>query len=355
MRTGLIFLVCLQLSLSSLCQNQASLNTKTSLQELVTIGEVFQALEEATGIFLSYNPLALDLQQNLSLPRDITWNKALDLITDQTGYQFQFEAEAGKLLITPSDHIVITGIVKDANSYESMPSVAVYSRGNEGVYTNEEGYFRLKLKRRDTSLYVSYLGWQTVAIPLSKKYRQDHEILLVYDNKLPELVIKDTVKNPLVHVIPWRAKEDHVGKMRGIGGSPDLFSELRTSIGVSVGYEAQNGFMVRGGGPDQNLVLVDGVPIFETTHLGGIASVFSDQIIKSADLYTGAIPSRFGGRLSSVLDVRLKDGNRKEYNRSVDVGLERISGLLEGPLGKNTLSFVLHYEKIEFQGFQYGG
>ena len=106
--------------------------------------------------------------------------------------------------------------------------------------------------------------------------------------------------------------------------------------GVSVGSEAQNGFTVRGGSPDQNMVLLDGMPIYATSHLGGLSSVFIQKTIKNANLYKGAIPARFGGKLSSVLDVRLKDGNRQKTQRAISFNLENINGFIEGPISRNT-------------------
>ena len=341
MRKYLFLLVCIAIPLAIYGQASTnSLDRSTSLEGTVKISKVFSALENETNFVLSYNPIAVDLMKEINISKGLTWNKVIELMKDRFGLEFQIDKLGQKILITPSNFVVVTGVVKDSSSLESLSSVAVFSKSNEGVYTNEEGYFRIKLPRKDKELYVSYLGWRTEILKLGNDHKQDFQIHLTHDNEIPELIILDDNWAQLTTIGPWRNNEKHVGKIRGIGGSPDLISQLKTTTGVSVGYEAQNGFLVRGGGPDQNLVLVDGVPLFETTHLGGISSVLSDEIIKSADLYKGAVPARFGGRLSSTLDIRLKDGNRKEFNRSVTVGAERIGALIEGPLGENT-SFIL--------------
>lgn len=340
MRKYLILLVCIIGTQATYAQS-TKLNTLASLSGDTEVSVIFNALEAETSFVLSYNPLAIDLMRVVTIPQGHSWNQILDLLEARLGLQSRVADTDKKILITPSSHIIITGVVKDSSSLESLTSVAVFSKSNEGVYTNEEGYFRIKLPRADQELYVSYLGWKTKVVKLNKGHKQNIQIQLAFDNQLPELIIRDDSWNQLTTVGTWRNNVDHVGEIKGIGGSADLTAKLKTGIGVSVGYEAQNGFLVRGGGPDQNLVLVDGVPLFETTHLGGISSVFSEDIVKSAELYKGAVPARFGGRLSSTLDIRLKDGNRKEYNRSISIGLERISGLIEGPLGENT-SFILN-------------
>ena len=341
MRKYLLLLVCLTITLTTYGQSSTSqLDKTTSLEGKVKISKVFSTLEKETEFVLSYNPLAIDLMGKLNIPRGLTWNKILDLMKDRFGLEFQIDDLGQKILITPSSFVIVTGVVKDSASLESLTGVVVYSQSHEGVFTNEEGYFRIKVPRADKELLISNLGYRSETLSFKKAAKQNFEVHLSNTNQLPALIISDTNWNQLTSIGPWKNNDEHVGKIKGIGGSPDLISKLKTIPGVSVGYEAQNGFLVRGGGPDQNLVLVDGVPIFETTHLGGISSVFSEDIIKSADLYKGAVPARFGGRLSSVLDIRLKDGNRKEFNRSVSIGAERIGALIEGPLGDST-SFIL--------------
>ncbi len=339
MRKYLVLLICTFISLSIYGQSSKGLDNISSLEGRVALQKIFNALEAETGLSLSYNPLAFEAEREVTIIEGSRWRRVLDILKAQVGLEYQIDKAGQKILIKPSAHLFITGVVKDSASLESLPSVAIFSNNNEGVYTNEEGYFRIKVPRKDSKLFISYLGWKTKEVDLSRYHKQNLEVLLSYDNELPVLTIRDNEWTQLSTIGIRDAKERPVGKILGINGEPDLISQLKTAPEVSVGYEAQNGFLVRGGGPDQNLVLVDGVPLFESTHLGGISSVFSDDIVKSADLYSGAVPSRFGGRLSSVLDIRLKDGNRKEYNRSISLGLERVGALIEGPIGDNT-SFI---------------
>lgn len=159
---------------------------------------------------------------------------------------------------------------------------------------------------------------------------------LTSDNRLPDVIIKSSTAEEVALPITEKV---HISKnlpVSSIGGRTDLISTIKSIPGVSVGSEAQNGFTVRGGGPDQNLVLLDGIPVYETSHLGGLSSIFSDNTIKSASLHKTGIPASFGSKLSSVLDIRLKDGNRTEYKREVMLNLENFSGFIEGPISENT-------------------
>ncbi len=341
MRKYLVLLVCTLGTLSIYGQSSDRLAKLSSISGETALKQIFNLLEAETGLYLSYNPLAFEADRIIPIPTGSSWRSVLNILKDGVGLEYQMDAEGQKILLKPSSHLFITGVVKDSSSLESLLTVAVFSNSNDGVYTNEEGYFRIKIPRKDNKLFISYLGYKTKVIELSRYHKQNLEVLLSFDNELNVVTISDNEWTQLSTIGVRDGKEAPVGKILNFNGEPDLISQLKTTPEVSVGYEAQNGFLVRGGGPDQNLVLVDGVPLFESTHLGSISSVFSDDIVKSADLYSGAVPSRFGGRLSSVLDIRLKDGNRKEYNRSVSLGLERVGALIEGPLGDNT-SFIFN-------------
>ncbi len=122
----------------------------------------------------------------------------------------------------------------------------------------------------------------------------------------------------------------------GAAGGKDVIQSIKFLPGVLNGPEGQNGFAVRGGGPHQNLIRIDGVPIYEASHLGGISSIFLPSSIKNVNFYKSAFPSKFGGRLASVIDVQLEDGNRNRFDKEIGFGLEGATAHIDGPLSKNT-------------------
>jgi len=122
-------------------------------------------------------------------------------------------------------------------------------------------------------------------------------------------------------------------------GETDVLKALQLLPGVQGGVEGSAGFYVRGGGPDENLFLLDGVPVYNVNHLGGLFSVFNADAIKNVTLYKGSFPARFGGRLSSVLDIRMNDGNNKKLHGNISVGIVSSKFNLEGPLFSEKTTF----------------
>jgi outer membrane cobalamin receptor len=124
-------------------------------------------------------------------------------------------------------------------------------------------------------------------------------------------------------------------------GETDIIKELRSLPGVNSGSEGAAGLIVRGSGPDQNLVLLDGVPIYNINHLSGFFSVFNTDALASAEMYKGAYPARYGGRISSVTDIRMREGNLNKFEGKISVGTIASKLTFEGPIIKNKASFIL--------------
>ena len=132
-----------------------------------------------------------------------------------------------------------------------------------------------------------------------------------------------------------------MGQLPALGGEIDLIRTVGLLSGVQTGPDGFGGFNVRGGSADQNLILLDGVTVYNPTHLGGLFSIFNPNALKSAQLHRGAFPARFGGRLSSVLDVRTKEGNQRDFSAAFDVGLIALKGAIEGPIVKDKSSYFI--------------
>ncbi|NNE25635.1 MAG: TonB-dependent receptor [Saprospiraceae bacterium] len=294
---------------------------------------------ENTGEYsLSYNPEILTDLPLFTLEYPI--NSLDQLVSSLKEYPYidlEINEQSQRIIITKSVLITISGLVIDSLSGESLPEVLVYNSTKVLGFSNLDGFFSITVNTNLDSVSVNLFGYESQTFAIDQ-IQSKGTIKLVNLNTLENVVITNTNNDSQFEdIIPDdKIRNEHLSKSQGISGNSDVFSYLRMLPGVSVGSEGQNGLSVRGGSPDQNLILLDGIQIYEASHLGGLNSIFITDAIKYVQFYKSAFPSRFGGKLSSVLDVRLKDGNRNTFSRSFSAGIEGIEGHIEGPLGENT-------------------
>jgi outer membrane receptor protein involved in Fe transport len=228
----------------------------------------------------------------------------------------------------------ISGFIYDANSEEPIIGATVYCESdNIGTATNNYGFFSLNIKSQDTTyLRVSYIGYKTKIIPLVKK---KHTLKIYIEEEafdLQEVVVTaDRIK--LLKSGTTSMTMEQIKQVPSLIGEPDVLKAFQLLPGVQSGTEGSVGLNVRGGSNDQNLYLLDGVPLYYINHIGGFSSVFDVSSIKSAVLYKGFFPASYGGRLSSVMDVVMKDGNVNEVKKEVSVGTLTSKFFIEGGLG----------------------
>ncbi len=169
------------------------------------------------------------------------------------------------------------------------------------------------------------------------------EILLKSGKELQEIVVTGTnaSQNPVYtpQMGTLKISQKTVKSIPTLLGESDVIKTLQTQPGVSAGTEGLAGMYVRGGNGDENLYMIDGIPLYQVNHLGGLFSAFNAEALKDVDFYKSAFPARYGGRLSSVVDVHTKDGNMKEYHGSAMLGLTSGNINFEGPLVKDQTSF----------------
>ncbi len=250
-------------------------------------------------------------------------------------------------LVHSQETYTISGIIKEANNGETAFGASVFLKGTTiGTMSNEYGFYSITAPKGTYTLVVSYLGFENVnkEITLNKDQKVNFEIK-ESSTQLEEIVIKSkeseiiSVKNPQMSVSKIKVKT--IKKMPVVLGEVDIVKSIQMLPGVTNGGEASSGFNVRGGAVDQNLVLLDEAIIYNTSHLLGFFSVFNADAIKDVKLYKGGIPARFGGRVSSVLDVRQKDGNNKNFNLTGGLGLISSRLAAEGPMFNDKGSFLI--------------
>ena len=241
---------------------------------------------------------------------------------------------------------VLSGYVKEASSGEPLIGAVVFTEDlSAGVSTNNYGFYSLQIDRKTQVIKCSYAGYVTAEVTLASDGPFRHDFEMVEDREVLEAakVFSKSKREQLT--LPQLGKEtvtgDIIRKLPALMGEADVIRVIQMMPGVQTPSEGSTGFSVRGGGIDQNLVLMDGAPLYNSGHFLGFMSMFNGDAVKTAQLYKGDFPASFGGRLSSVLDVSTRDGNNNAYKGNFSIGLITSRLAIEGPIVKDKLSFML--------------
>lgn len=236
----------------------------------------------------------------------------------------------------------ISGYVQDEATGEVLIGANIYNPNSQnGTSTNKYGFFSYTTSKDSVELLVSYVGYQSEKIQLELDKDLELNIGLTPGKELGEVVV--TGEEPIEEEIQMSTVTvpiEQIKSMPQILGEVDVLKALQMVPGVQSGTEGTSGLYVRGGGPSQNLIILDGVPIYNASHLFGFVSVFNADAINNLELIKGGFPARYGGRLSSVVDITMKEGNKEELKGSGSVGLLASKLTLDGPLGDNTTFLV---------------
>ena len=241
----------------------------------------------------------------------------------------------------------VSGTVRDAASGETLigASVLLAEQPRSAVLSNSYGFYSVNAAAGHYTLIVSFTGYKsdTVAVDLSKDVTLNIQLASA-DAQLQEVVVSanrnnNNVSKPLMGVQKLSVTE--IRDIPVIFGEKDILKTIQLLPGVQSAGDGNSGFYVRGGSIDQNLILLDGATVYDPSHLLGFFSVFNSDAIKDVTLYKGAIPAEYGGRLSSVLDVKMNDGNSKDYSASGGIGLIDSRLTVEGPIHKDDGSFIV--------------
>ena len=252
----------------------------------------------------------------------------------------------------PSKSHTISGYVTDGKSQETLLGASVYDASTmKGTVTNNFGYYTLKLSEGQVNMKASFVGFQPYEAVFHLKNDTVINIALTQANQLNEVTVtaramESNVKGTQMSTIELPVTQ--LKKVPALFGETDVIKALQLLPGVQSGTEGSAGMYVRGGGPDENLILLDGVPLYNVNHAAGFFSAFNSDAIKNVTLYKGNFPARFGGRLSSVVDVRMKDGDMYEYHANLSLGLIASKVNVEGPIVKGKTSFNLSFRRTYY-------
>ena len=240
----------------------------------------------------------------------------------------------------------LSGYVKDASSGEGLIGVSVFVEElGQGTTTNVYGFYSLTLNQGSYKVKYSYVGYKDFfedAI-LNTNVRKNID-LSESDDLLQEVVVEAEQSDENTKGTQMGKIDLNIDKIKTIPafmGEVDVLKTIQFLPGVQSGGEGNTGFYVRGGGPDQNLILLDEATVYNASHLFGFFSVFNADAIKNVSLTKGGMPANYGGRLASVLDITMKDGNYKSFHADGGIGLIASRLTLQGPIKEDTASFIL--------------
>ncbi len=250
------------------------------------------------------------------------------------------------LPLMAQQNVVLSGTVRDKKTGESLIKavIRIQELPNAGIISNEYGFYSLSLPKGNYVAVVSQVGYETLVQKIKLDSSVSIDFKLETKNQLREVVVESSRKNDNLTKAQMGTETINmsaISKVPVIFGEKDLLKTIQLLPGVKSAGEGNSGFFVRGGGADQNLILLDEAPVYNATHLLGFFSTFNSDAIKDATIIKGNSGSQYGGRLSSVLDVKMKEGNNQDYTVNGGLGLISSKVSIEGPLQKNKSSFIL--------------
>lgn len=259
-----------------------------------------------------------------------------------------------------SQYVTISGFVVDENSGEALVGANIYDTiSQSGSITNQFGFYSLQFeKNTKCHLTFSYVGYKPVMLDITFMIDSLINVMLPISNNLPEVKVYSTSEKYL-------EERTEIGKLNipistlktlpSITGEPDILRAFQLLAGVQSGSEGNNGLFVRGGTPDQNLYLLDDVVLYNVSHLGGMYSVFDPSMVNKVDLYKGGFPAKYGGRISSVIDVRNKEGNINSLHWEIGLSLFLSKFFVEAPIkkGESSFAFSVRRSNLDIYSFLY--
>lgn len=239
----------------------------------------------------------------------------------------------------------LSGYISNASNGESLIGATVWSQNaQKGTVTNNYGFFQLNLSGDEDIVSIRFVGYDTYRLKINLESDTIVNIGLRSNNLLNEVLVEGWQKReflsaPAMSLYKIQAKD--IEKIPAMLGEPDIMKAIQMLPGVSMTSEGKTSVSVRGGSPDQTLILLDGVPVYNVNHLFGFLSTFNTDAISSANIYKGGLPARYGGRLSSVVDIATKKGDFQHRTGVLSVGTMAGRFFLEGPLVREKVSYAL--------------
>lgn len=309
---------------------------------------LINAIEEQAGLRLSFASRNVKRENFRLQESNPSVREILQLIFNPS--DFDYLLKPGKILIRKREPekvetITISGYIEDVGSGERLIGANIFIPGSSiGTVSNTFGFFSLSVPTADSILViVSQIGYKNRKAIFSKDLNENYNILLIPEvAELEEVtIVAEEELLSQTQMSNEKLKTNEIDALPKFLGEVDVIKAVQFLPGVQSGGEGSVNYIIRGGNPDQNLILLDGVPVYNVSHLFGFFSVFNIDAIKHVELTKGGFPAHFGGRLSSVLEVNMKEGDLQKYHGSGGIGLLSAKLALEGPIIKDKASFMI--------------
>ncbi len=351
----MLFCLCMYCFIIPSNAQQSALDKKISLDiNEMPLHKILQVISIKGGVHFSYAREQLPMDQKYSLhTQQESIRSILDRLFGQAGIRYQLiekqiilKRSSKEEKVKKTKKFTLGGSVQDTESGELLIGATVAVEGKPvGTITNPYGFYSLTLKEGTYTINYSFLGHETksvavrldqnktISIGLQQKESQLQEVVVVADDKEE---IPDQLQLSKMNVKPYTVKQ-----MPYFMGEGDLIKSLQSLPGITSYGDGSTSFFVRGGYRDQNIVLLDEAPIYNPSHFMGFFSSFVPAAIKDIKIYKGGLPAQYGGRLSSVIDIRTKDGNYRNLSGTGSIGLVTSRFAIEGPIAKDKVSFFI--------------
>jgi hypothetical protein len=285
-----------------------------------------QEIVDAKSVTLNYSSATLD--------------KALAEISKQTSLNFKWIDKKSVLVIPSKKEIFISGILIDINSSERLANALLLVNDGAQYYTDKNGFFRLELNSDSLNITILHDGYT----PITRQMLVvNNSWYIIKIQKIPSYAeVRVTSKEKLgLGLKAFEEISPSDNSIPTLGGETDVLNNLKMLTGIQNVSFGESGLVVRGGGPDQNFILLDGIPVYNTFHLLGLYSIFNSTSINNVKVYKDAFPSKYTSRLSSVIDVSLNNGNKKTHHVNADIGIVSSGLEFNGPIIKDKLSYSI--------------
>lgn len=337
MRQAILLLLLTTFFTAAVSQEKITLNVENK-----PVTEALREIEKQTGYTFSYSPSLLKDFPRITLRiADGPLEKVLQALFDKTDIQYIMRGKYIILKKRPKE-VTVSGFIYDRESHESLIAANIYDlTSGQGAVSNNFGFYSLSVQPGEIELCPSYVGYTSENHPLTVSQDTVIHFFLPPSALLKEVVVDGELKNPVLHAETGKISLNAatLKAVPALMGESDVIKTLQQMPGVAVGTDGMAGLYVRGGNADENLYLVDGNPLYHVHHLLGLFSTFNPEAVKTMDFYKGSFPARYGGRLSSVVDVRMNDGDMKKFSGTASIGLISSHLNLQGPLAKDKTSF----------------
>ncbi len=351
-KSGICVFTALLISLPLFSQTSKLDQTITLSPGRRSIESVLEEIQQKTDLRFSYSSDLVPVQRIVSV--SVGSRSVVSILKDiLSGLEVEYEVRNNLVLLKKKekriaqDKYTISGNVKESLTGEFLIGANVYVNELQvGVTSNLYGFYSLTLPKAEYEVNYSYIGFKSelTTVKLDRNITLDVHLELDTSHLAEVVIIPEEEKDKNVTstvLSAHRMEMKTFNKLPYLYGEVDVIRSIKFLPGVTSIGEGSVGFNVRGGGIDQNLILLDEAPLYNSSHYFGLVSVFNPNAIKSVHLYKGAIPASYGGAVSSVLDVRLKEGNNKKIGGSGGVSTVAARLIVEGPLVKEKASFLV--------------